>query len=345
MISDDQYVIRATALIGLIEALDGDRALANDLLIASGVAPSMLDAQDSVLPLRRLMNLCTRAAQAQNNPSFGLKWCLAMQDHFLHCGPLLLSGFASETMGQFVLRGIKYWELHTNGFSLELVLPEGFHQGMLRIKTPNQPYPPRQWLEHTMGNICLMGRLVSGSDEVNASVARFQHNRPEDISLHQEIFRCPLEFGAEHNELVYDPSFLMRPTHGGMKKFHATLAKHVRHRLDRLEFYDQSVEVLLTQTILSLTGTGLVSAALVAESLGMSVKTMHRKLLDEGTSFSKVLENCRLNIAEGLLATTQTSVGAIAGLLDYSGHAQFTAAFKRWKGVSPRAYRNSVATT
>ena len=73
MINDDQHVIRAIARIGVIEALDGDRALADDLLIASGILPSMLDMQDSVLPLRRLMNLYTRAAQAQNDPSFGLK--------------------------------------------------------------------------------------------------------------------------------------------------------------------------------------------------------------------------------------------------------------------------------
>jgi AraC-like DNA-binding protein len=77
----------------------------------------------------------------------------------------------------------------------------------------------------------------------------------------------------------------------------------------------------------------------VAERLHMTVRTLHRKLADEQTSFRALLDEVRGSLAEELLASPGLSVKEIAERLGYAEPSSFIHAFKRWKGVPPRAFR------
>jgi AraC-like DNA-binding protein len=76
----------------------------------------------------------------------------------------------------------------------------------------------------------------------------------------------------------------------------------------------------------------------VAEELGMSTRTLRNRLGREGTSYRELLEQVREALAEQLLASEMT-IDAIAQRLGYTDTSSFTAAFKRWKGVPPRDYK------
>jgi AraC-like DNA-binding protein len=71
----------------------------------------------------------------------------------------------------------------------------------------------------------------------------------------------------------------------------------------------------------------------------MSVATLRRRLADEGTTFSSVVEEVRRNLAREYLCSGQASVGEVAGHLGFSGVAAFGRAFKRWTGSTPSDYR------
>lgn len=81
------------------------------------------------------------------------------------------------------------------------------------------------------------------------------------------------------------------------------------------------------------------SAALI----GMSERTLQRRLAEDGTSFNEVLDQIRFDAARQLLQNDSVSVTDISGELGYKDPANFTRAFRRWAGVSPRKHRQLLS--
>ncbi len=79
----------------------------------------------------------------------------------------------------------------------------------------------------------------------------------------------------------------------------------------------------------------------VASTLAMSPRTLQRRLNDEGTSFSEILEAFRQQMATVLLEDDKLAVYEIAFLLGYSEPSTFHRAFRRWTDRSPREFRSS----
>lgn len=76
----------------------------------------------------------------------------------------------------------------------------------------------------------------------------------------------------------------------------------------------------------------------VAAGLGMGVRTLQRRLAHEGTTFRALLDEVREQLAEELLVSGGLTVGEVAGRLGYVEVSSFSQAFRRWKGVGPRAF-------
>jgi AraC-like DNA-binding protein len=76
-----------------------------------------------------------------------------------------------------------------------------------------------------------------------------------------------------------------------------------------------------------------------AKSLGVSRRTLSRRLADEGTSFRNVLDDVRREFACALLQDRSLSIADIAFFLQYSEPAAFNRSFRRWTGQAPSAFR------
>lgn len=76
-----------------------------------------------------------------------------------------------------------------------------------------------------------------------------------------------------------------------------------------------------------------------ATALGLSVRTLQRRMSDHGLSFEHLVKTMRLSMAAELLQRTDTKIIGIALDLGYSDHAHFTRAFHKWTGCSPMEYR------
>jgi AraC-like DNA-binding protein len=86
-------------------------------------------------------------------------------------------------------------------------------------------------------------------------------------------------------------------------------------------------------------GRGLPSAAEAGRQLGMSERTLHRRLATQGLSFGAVLDQVREQRAVYLLDNSRLSIERIAESLGFAETASFSRAFKRWKGLSPLQFR------
>ena len=91
-------------------------------------------------------------------------------------------------------------------------------------------------------------------------------------------------------------------------------------------------------------GRGSPDIELVAATVGISVRTLQRRLHRSGTSYAGVARAVRCDKALRMLKNRQRTIGEIARTLGYADHPHFTRAFQRWTGVSPREFRRSMTT-
>jgi AraC-like DNA-binding protein len=86
-------------------------------------------------------------------------------------------------------------------------------------------------------------------------------------------------------------------------------------------------------------GTRLPDIRFVAETIGMRVRTLQRRLRGTGCTYADVIQRTRYAAAQDLLKDSRRTIGEIARMLGYSDHAHFTRAFQRWTGLTPRDFR------
>jgi AraC-like DNA-binding protein len=118
------------------------------------------------------------------------------------------------------------------------------------------------------------------------------------------------------------------------------LRAHAERMLASLAPGDSLVEQVRAQVLATLKD-GPLAAVDVAERMGITRRTLTRRLQKEGTSFTHVLDDVRKQAALHYLDTTDQSVEDIAFLLGFSESSAFVRAFKRWQGVAPASYRRS----
>jgi AraC-like DNA-binding protein len=115
------------------------------------------------------------------------------------------------------------------------------------------------------------------------------------------------------------------------------LAEQARQELSHDDTTADGVRRVLWQEMAG----GNPAIGTVAARLGLSGRSLQRRLAEEGTSFKEVLDSFRRGIARRLLSERDVAVYEVAYLLGYSDPSAFHRAFRRWHGESPRRFRSS----
>jgi len=90
--------------------------------------------------------------------------------------------------------------------------------------------------------------------------------------------------------------------------------------------------------------SGRPEVALVARDLGMSERTLQRRITDEATTFRALLSDARRELSQQLLADPAIHIDEVTYLLGYHDTTSFYRAFKDWAGVSPGEWRSGIRT-
>jgi AraC-like DNA-binding protein len=169
----------------------------------------------------------------------------------------------------------------------------------------------------------------------------FTYPEPKDIREHRATFGgARLRFSAPWNGFLYGAKRLETKLASADPTLHRVLREHAERLLAELAPGDSLVEKVRAQVLSSLK-EGPLAAIDVAARMGVTRRTLTRRLRQHGTSFTELLEDVRGQAAIHYLTTTEHTVEDIAFLLGFSESSAFVRAFKRWQGVAPMAYRRS----
>jgi len=202
--------------------------------------------------------------------------------------------------------------------------------------------PRRQFLEFiALEVIRALGRVTNR--DFAPSRITFAHTRNSGLRELHRILRCPVEFMQPTNSWVLPQSIMELPIVSEDSHLLQILEAHADDLLSERRT-TAGLRGLVESQLLSMLPSGMVQAAMVAQQLGMTERSLRRHLAEESTTFSEILDRLRNSLALRYLEDQRTSLQQIAWLLGYSELAAFNHAFKRWFGTSPRRARHLPAS-
>ena len=184
--------------------------------------------------------------------------------------------------------------------------------------------------------ITKMCRSIVGED-FRLDAVNFVHGTPRDIKPYFEFFACELNFNQAANQLLIPQEFADKTLMGANPELALLSDQVVMRRLAQLDRED--IVARVRATLMDQLPTGNFSDDSVAENLFMSVRTMHRKLTEQGHNFRTLLVELRRSLAEMYIMDNSLTLTEISMLLGFSEPSSFSRAFKNWTGSAPSEVR------
>ncbi len=151
-------------------------------------------------------------------------------------------------------------------------------------------------------------------------------------------WQCPVQFDAEEDSVTFAQSLLATRLRQPDPLLRKTLEAHALSQLALLDT-DTDLTSKVKQSIQKQLAEGITRQDMVAEDLGMTSRTLQRKLSQEGVSYQKLLDEVRQQMAEDYLQNTDMSIPDIALRLGYSETTSFHRKFKAATGKTPGDFR------
>jgi len=171
-------------------------------------------------------------------------------------------------------------------------------------------------------------------------IQQFNFSAPPYLDTYKAIFKNTLEFEAEACQLVLPASYLSSPL--GMKNPAAKII--FQQQCDARREERKPNNHVSNKVVVELTHhwENFLKCKEIASRLNMSESTLRRKLRAEGTSFQKLLDQLRAQLAHKHLKFTRVPVAEVARLVGFEDTTNFRRSFKKWTGTTPSSYRNSI---
>lgn len=333
------YKIPVSAVGKIINAAEAAGVLPEELCRSVKLDLSALEDADNQILFGQLVALNENAARLTGDEDFGLH--VGEKTDVKMYGVLGYVTLNSQTFGEALNRLIRYQQIRTNAvkFSLETIGADA-HLAYVYQTTDITPQNRRQESEEMMSTIMKVGRDLTGVDWKPREV-HFEHAPPENVSEHERIFRAPVGFNKPLTKLIFDSSVLSLPIAEADLTLGSLLERQAMDLLAKSPRHEGAFAGQIQQLIKENLRGGELRMEAVCRKSGTSSRTLQRKLKEEGTSYQKLLEETQREMSEVYLEKPEIAICEIAYLLGFSQPSAFHRAFRRWTGLTPKAFRQN----
>ncbi len=329
-------VLTPSSIVLLILGMTMDETDLDTVFADAGVPPERLFDHD-MMSSRDVLALAQSAIRLSNDPALGLHLGQEIGVEMLDLIGMLVS--SAPTAGQALESLTQYLPLLSTLGRVELVetadrarLVLHLVDDMLSIETPYVTELA------CAAFVCIARRLVDG--EVRLRRLRSRHAEPPWAAEYAQVFGEEVEivFSAGEDSLEFDRRLLELPMARHSPGLYQYLRAQAARRLacrPQPETTAGSVQRLIREQL----GRRLVDLPTIAEAMGLTPRTLQRRLSEEGSSFQLLYEQCRRQHAHEALAASEVDIDLLAASLGYSEPSNFYRAFRGWFGLTPAEYR------
>ncbi|MBY6188488.1 AraC family transcriptional regulator [Marinobacter hydrocarbonoclasticus] len=338
----DPVSLGSCAIPALLQYLDWADAMGlprAPLLDAAAIPVSLLSQPEARLSGEQFQALLLALADASGDDTFGLK-----SAHHVQPGSYSVLGYIamnSDRLGEALERAMPFEKLVGDMGHSDWSFDE---QGaVLRWHCQyDHPAVVPQMVDNVLASWTGFARALLGEPDASPSWVRLRRSTPDDGGeAHRRWFGATVEFGASEDAIGIPAELLSRPVVRPDPQLLPVLEQHARRRLQALEQQDD-LPMRVRALILAALEVGPVRRDHIAAALGLSEKTLQRRLAQCQTQYQTELDTVRLTLAKRALADGEQSVADLAVRLGFSDVRSFQRRFKQWTGQGPGAYRQSL---
>jgi AraC-like DNA-binding protein len=162
------------------------------------------------------------------------------------------------------------------------------------------------------------------------------HRRAEVPLEFRTFFGCDIVFGSDIDEVAYPKAYGRLSVVDADPYLNSLLVKYCDEALSSRRLKSTAWRLTVENAIAPLLPHGQARIAEISQRLGVSPRTLERRLACEGMTFSRVLDELRFDLARRYLQERDMPISEVAWLLGYRESSAFNHAFKRWTGKTPK---------
>jgi AraC-like DNA-binding protein len=300
-----------------------------------GLPAEILERQDVEIPIVKYTELLEVVAR-KSRPNIGLSMGLAVEpaDFGVYGHALAAASDVSQMLG--VMSQYLYVFAQANRIRVET----GRRRTMISYRyTMPQVAHYQQDVEFAITAIFTMVQKLTGR-QIRPMYVDFEHKKPAYAKEHSRIFNCEVRFGRRGNRIHLNKSVLDLPILSAdlslFTVLEASLAEQLKLRSDEDDLVTK-VNHLISASL----ANGGADIHGIADMLGVSQRTLQRRLADEGLVYSEMVEKIRRAIALEYVEYSNYSLTDIALMVGYGEQSSLTRAVRRWTGNSPKQIRGN----
>ncbi len=268
------------------------------------------------------------AAQAIEDTAFGLR--LAQETDPREAGLLFYAVSAGKDVREALALFARYSRIVNDSVAVAIVPRSGGAKVALHYSgVPRHRF--RQNIEFGVAMFVKALREISGR-KINPNQLLFSHPRTTDLREFDRFYNCRVEFGSATDALHFTHDVLNLPLVTSDRYLLETLRPYCEEAAKVRGAAAGSLRASVESEIYRLLPHGRASVEMVARALGISARTLARRLAAEGTSFSHLLDDLRRTLALQYVTEANFTMAQIAWLLGFERSEFFTHAFRRWAG-------------
>jgi AraC-like DNA-binding protein len=304
-----------------------------DLMKDARLDEKQLADPDARIPLSALVRLWHAAATRVPEPALGLR--LGLDCKAREFGLVGYTMAFSGTLGAAFQRFERYARIVSDALVVQREVSDGGMWVRLDAQPALRAFRPAA--DARLAALLSMCREITVAHIVPLTV-QFPYRRPADVQEYERFFRAPLEFGCLATAFLLAKSDLARPVVSSDEALTGYLDRLADQTLSALGT-ERTTQDRVRRVLWTDLSAGDAHLDRTARLLGMSARALQRRLREEGTTFAAVLTKLRQDMAQPLLRDGRLAVSEVAFLLGYEDPSSFQRAFRRWSGISPRAFR------
>lgn len=204
---------------------------------------------------------------------------------------------------------------------------------------PRHPLPvaEKPLLDLVMAAMRAFGIWVTGITEPFSEI-RFQYPQPASIDHCFRLFGHGGVYACGENGFAIPLEWCARPIRSASENLRPIIHQQASLELERMHL-ESGFVTRIADIVTRLLPSGHANIDRVAELIGVSARSLQRRLNEHGNSFSDVLQRVRLQQANYYLQNTRLSLSEIAARLGYREQSSFSNAYRAWTGKPPRQQR------
>ena len=329
-------MIRSASLTGYADVARAAGLEPLRMLRAAGLDRSCLDDHDIKIRAGAVRNLLEHSAEASGVEDFGLR--LAAERNLSNLGPIGLIAREEPSVRQALESIGHYMRIHNESLTVRINVRSEVAIVSLDIHV-GRPRPARQATELAVGVLHRIMRMFLGS-KWSPDVVCFAHARPKSVAAHTKFFGSPIEFDHVFTGIVCHPRDLEAP----IVTSDPVMARTARRYLDAmLERPHSEAKDVAREMICVLLPTGRCSAERVAVHMGITRRTLDRRLARNGKTFHDILEGVRAELCGRYMDSSARSLTDVANLLGFANLSSFSRWFRVRFGTKASAWSKRLA--